>query len=320
VAGRHFDDAVVTAKTMFALARHLGEHPTVAANLLGLSVADRPLDTLEEMVQQPGCPNLYWALTDLPRPLVDQRKGAQGDSASVAVDLRPLRDDAPMTEAELEKVVSRLSGGIGFAREQAGQPPRSLRAGLRARVKDPAKVRAARKRLAEASWADARTAGQGVYQRFDVALRMQRFPPAQVILLDEKRGYEVRRDEGMKLLALAPWQIDALADDEKPTTDDGLFAALLPDIIKLRLAQGRLEQRVALLRHVEALRLYAAAHGGRLPARLSDVSVPLPDDPFSGKPFRYRLDGASAHLFGSPPRGEEKNPAYNIHCEITIRK
>src|SRR5437870_6084344 len=44
VAGRHFDDAVGTAKTMFALARHLGEYPTEAANRLGLSVADLAID------------------------------------------------------------------------------------------------------------------------------------------------------------------------------------------------------------------------------------------------------------------------------------
>src|SRR5438128_1133891 len=39
VARRDFDDAVRTAKTMFALARHLGEHPTTAANRTGLAVA-----------------------------------------------------------------------------------------------------------------------------------------------------------------------------------------------------------------------------------------------------------------------------------------
>src|SRR5438105_1878183 len=32
VAAGHFDDAVRTAQTMFALARHLGEYPTVAGN------------------------------------------------------------------------------------------------------------------------------------------------------------------------------------------------------------------------------------------------------------------------------------------------
>ena len=68
VAERHFDDAIRTAKTMFALARHLGEHPTEVADLVGLWVAHLCLGTLEEMVQQPGCPNLYWALTDLPLP------------------------------------------------------------------------------------------------------------------------------------------------------------------------------------------------------------------------------------------------------------
>src|SRR5262249_33547173 len=128
VAGRRFDDATHSAKTMFALARHLGECPTGAANRLGLEVAGLAFDTLEEMVQQPGCPNLYWALTDLPCPLVELRKGLQGDRVLAMRDLRGLREDEPMTEAQLEAVVSRLSGAIGFARQQAGRPPRSLRA------------------------------------------------------------------------------------------------------------------------------------------------------------------------------------------------
>jgi len=48
--------------------------------------------------------------------------------------------------------------------------------------------------------------------------------------------------------------------------------------------------------------------------------VPLPPDPFTGKAFHYKLDGATAHLRGSPPPGEEKNPVYNLHFEVTIRK
>ena len=102
VAGRRFDDAIRTCKTMFALSRHLGEHPTEVADLVGLWVAHLALNSLEEMVQQPNCPNLYWALTDLPSPLVDLRKGVQGEQTMVAALLRPIRADAPMTEAELE--------------------------------------------------------------------------------------------------------------------------------------------------------------------------------------------------------------------------
>src|SRR5207244_4916955 len=36
VALGRFDDALRTAKTMFAMARHLGEHPTFIGNLVGI--------------------------------------------------------------------------------------------------------------------------------------------------------------------------------------------------------------------------------------------------------------------------------------------
>ncbi|MFL5245012.1 MAG: hypothetical protein ACJ8FY_23165 [Gemmataceae bacterium] len=305
VAGRRFDDAVRTAKTMFALARHLGEHPTESANLVGLSVAQLAIGTLEEMVQQPGCPNLYWALTDLPSPLVELRKGLQGDGALVAADFQLLQEDAPMTADELEKFVSRLSGLISFAREQAGEAPRRLRAELAARVNDSERVRAAQGRLIESGGKE------------DV---IRKFPPIQIILLDEKLGYETRRDEGMKFLGLPSWQIDAVAGSEELRQHgDGLFADLMPHVVDDRRAQARLEQRLALLRHVEALRLYAVDHDGGLPKTLTQMSVPLPEDPITGKPFVYKVEGATAYLYGSPPRGEEQNPCFNVRYELTIQ-
>jgi hypothetical protein len=114
--------------------------------------------------------------------------------------------------------------------------------------------------------------------------------------------------------------VEALAGPNKVKREPALFDPAQSALLKVRRAQGRLEQRIALLRHVEALRLYAAEHEGRLPEKLSDFSVPLPDDPFTGKPFRYQFDGTTAHIRGGPPPGEEKTPAYNIHYEVTLRK
>ena len=48
--------------------------------------------------------------------------------------------------------------------------------------------------------------------------------------------------------------------------------------------------------------------------------LPLPVDPFSGKPFRYAKEGDKAHIRGNPPTGFEQVPVYNLHYEITIRK
>jgi hypothetical protein len=138
-------------------------------------------------------------------------------------------------------------------------------------------------------------------------------------LLDERRVYEEQRDERMKLLALAPWQITRLVK-ESDRAAKGLFASLLPDVVKLRQAQARLEQRVALLRHVEALRMYAAGHEGKLPADLADCSMPLPDDPFTGKPFRCEMEGKIAHLRGGAAVDRAKNPGGEVHYEVKVER
>ncbi len=75
-----------------------------------------------------------------------------------------------------------------------------------------------------------------------------------------------------------------------------------------------------MLRCVEGLRLYAAAHDGKLPAKLADVPVPLPVDPFTGRPFGYTLEAGTATVRGTPPAGMEKNAGFNVRYEIKIAK
>jgi hypothetical protein len=301
VALGRFDRAVRTAKTLFAMSRHLGEHPTIIGTLVGISIAYAAIGPLEEMLEQPGCPNLYWALANLPVPLVRSDKGVDGERALLLVEFRDLHDNAPMSPEQIGTFIAHMDKLLG----EPGKPT-SVRAWLEARTKDESKVSAACERLIQ----------YGLRKELLV-----RFPADQVLLLDEKRKYEERRDDNMKYLNLPVWQIQALPGWTNPPKEPALFAdALATPLHGVRLAQGRLEQRIALLRHVEALRLYAAEHNGTFPAKLSEVSVPLPDDPFTGRPFRYDFSGGTAHIRGTPPKEKENEAAFNVRFEVTIQK
>src|SRR5579872_755462 len=79
IARREFDNAIHTMQTMLALARSFEFHPTLIGYLVGMAVASIVFDVMEEFVQQPGAPNLFWALTDLPNPIMSMRNGMAGE-------------------------------------------------------------------------------------------------------------------------------------------------------------------------------------------------------------------------------------------------
>ena len=83
--------------------------------------------------------------------------------------------------------------------------------------------------------------------------------------------------------------------------------------------KARLQRRIDLLRCVEAVRLYAASHKGTLPAALDGIrEVPIPDDPVTGKAFRYTNEGGLAILEGPPPPGEEASDSNAVRIEISL--
>lgn len=300
IALGRFDDALVTAKTMFALSRHMGEHPTIIGGLVAIAMAMVAIAPLEEMLQQPGCPNLYWALTNLPAPFVSFVTGLEGERLLMGAEFRDLDDTKPMTTAQLKKVITYTD-----RLREIGRGDKKTAEWLAEKAEDEKYMAAARARLIES----------GI-----PADRLDTFSPYQVIFLNEKLEYEILRDDITKFSALPTWEAIPRMDAVFSGRSQALFGLFLPGLNKIRRAQGRLEQRLALLRHVEAIRMYAAAHGGKVPEKLADIDAPLPVDSFTGKPFRYEVIDGVAHVRGSAPKGDEKNPAYNLHYEIIIRK
>src|SRR5262245_19614048 len=307
-----FDKAVYTLQSGYALGRHAGDGPTLIQSLVGVAIVGMMNKGVEDFIQRPGAPNLYWALTDLPRPMVDMRKPLQGERIMVEALLPGLHDmlrDAKNRPLSKEEIVGYLDR-IGPLVDGKGSEFR-----LSAAVVSASMYPAARKYLI----AQGRKAEE-----------VDALPVLQTALLYAAAVYEERFDELRKWQSLPYWQArEALARverDMRARRAEGVnFGTLVADLMipavqKVVFAGHRLERNIAALRVVEALRLHAALNGGRLPDSLADIrEAPIPIDPVSGKEFTYKREGARAYLSAVPPPGEVANEANTLRYEITLR-
>jgi hypothetical protein len=66
--------AMETLKTSNAMANQLGNGPTLIQGLVGIAIAAVNQKRIEQWIQSDNAPDLYWALEDMPQPLVDVTK------------------------------------------------------------------------------------------------------------------------------------------------------------------------------------------------------------------------------------------------------
>ncbi len=86
---------------------------------------------------------------------------------------------------------------------------------------------------------------------------------------------------------------------------------------RVRFLAKRFERDLRILQCLEAIRLYAAAHDGRLPQTLNQITgYTLPKDPLNDQPFVYGVTGDGAILDGPAPKGEDAR--VGLRYEITI--
>lgn len=71
IAQGQYDQVVHTIQTGLAMARHVGQGPTLVQRLVSIAIAALMCGQLEQFVQGPDAPNLYWAFQALPKPFID---------------------------------------------------------------------------------------------------------------------------------------------------------------------------------------------------------------------------------------------------------
>ena len=298
------DKAAYSLQTGLAMSKHVGEAPTLITYLIGATCATHTLRNAELFIEQPGAPNLYWSLTDLPRPLIDLRRPLEGERVLVDAtfpEVRAALKDRNAPPVPLQKLHRLSTLGIVVA---------PLTGAIQAATTYPR----ARQYLLDGGWK---------------ADDIDAMTVTQVVLMYALAQYDRWSDEAHKLSNLpyleARRHLQELrrqrsAAKQDRSTDVPFVSEFIYNPDRMYLVKARLQRRVDLLRCVEALRLYAADHA-TLPKALADIrAVPIPTDSMTGKAFTYTQDGDHAILEALPPEGEQAAQHNAVRIEITLRK
>jgi hypothetical protein len=312
IAQGRYDKAVHTLQTGLALARHTGDAVTLIQEVVGIAIAQVMFNQLEELIQQPGAPNFYWALTDLPHPFFDLRKALQGEKLGLYAAIPELRTlgTTRLTQEQQQKLLPALGGDLE-AMVYGGKPKRN------SHLIGTLLVLRAYPEAKQALIAEGRKPDE-----------VEALPVLQVVLIHSWRQYQRLQDDEFKCASLPYWEArPLLAQTEERIVQarrrlEGMpfLLEFLPACQKVIAAVVRTDRRIAALRCIEAIRIYAAAHEGKLPATLEAITeVPVPIDPMTGKAFIYHAAGARATLIAPPPPGEQAYVGNSLHYELTLR-
>jgi hypothetical protein len=318
IAEQRYGDAAETMQIDYRLARDVASVPFLVNGLIGIAEAGVANGTIIDWIGQPNSPNLYWAIAELPNPLIDLRPAARFEM-DFGPRMFPFIHNAETTDhssAEWNRLYTQSMRGLATIGDGSIPARSELGAGLSATAFA----------LIGYPYAKARLIADGMEPD-----RVNSMAVGQVMAVYTERNYLQFANDYEKIWYVPFWdmrrQSEAVqrrlreADLRKGGLDREVLpivSLLMPAVEACRAAQVRLERDIAALRIIEALRMYAASHAGGLPKSLDEITeVPVPLNPATGKPFVYRLNGQTAIL--DLPASDDI-PGSNRRFEISIAK
>ena len=300
IAQGQWDEACESLQTGYAAAHHLSLGPTLIHGIIGGAFCRFMDEQVDAMIQQPGAPNLYWALTELPHPFLDEELAVEQESRQLDRMMPWVKklDGPPMSEAEAQAAMAEMRTSVdAFASDFSLVQPTELDKVSQAFFLVQLHGEAKRALVARGNY---------------TAEQVEAMPRFQAVGLYAYLEYRDALDDVLKWLR-APHGVrhpgfqKASERYKQALTrlDRVFFRGVLLKYIgigddigasyrKIFGVVGRTDRRIAALMYVEALRMYAAENG-KWPASPEDVTeVPLPDDPVTGKPFEYRVQDTKA--------------------------
>lgn len=298
IAENRIDDAIEVLGQLYTMAIHLGQDESIVANLVGKYCAQKAWECALHLIQHPQSPNLYWAFAALPRPLVSTRRSAAFEPQMIYLQFPMLKevDETPKPAGYWQDFLDRLAAKLSQATNEFG---------LSRALRDPTTARAALVGMVAADYPDAR---RYLIEHCELPReQVEAYPTAQVVFLAGVRYFDQMRDEVFKWTCV-PFHQGPTGADQQWTPDlilnrsdeTGWFAKPAHKMLRFSAViltlPMEVDQTIAMLQTVEAIRMYGATHDGQLPTDLSTLPVPAPCDPATGRPFAYVCSGNSATI------------------------
>jgi hypothetical protein len=318
MARGELEAALESFKINYELSQKITECRTIINSLIGVAIVSITREQLETFVQQPHAPNLYWALSALPVPLVDFRGAIQMEPYAVENSFPELAElrSRRLTRDEARRLSNKILA-------------KWLKSGLTMNL--PKTLEAAERRFAASAEANAPEAKQLLIDAGRPKDEVEAMPVEQVIWLASFHRWHAFWEDVIKWIFLpAPERRVRLAQVERRLAQfhdahrDAIFelTELIAAAPSALAASDRADRQLALLRIEEAIRLYASAHSGQLPDSLDKIdAVPISKDPMTGTGFLYHLEGD--HAVVETPRAPKSVPENKYQARryiIRIRK
>ena len=307
IAENRIDDAIEVIGQQVTMSRHIAMDDFMVSYLVGCAVFSMAIEDTLFLIQQSDCPNLYWAFAQLPHPFLSTERSLAFERQFVYLQVPKLKEiDATPRSAEYWKEFV-----ADFARRTVDVDEYNQENNLAIVSKElgDKRVESIQKAIEEnVPQAKAYLLGRGLL----TSDAIDKYPKEQLVFLAMKDYYEVFRDDYFKWLH-APYrvaieamtatnlQLKSQLEREEFGWFTGISFGLQPAIEALYAADIRVRQRIAVVQAIEAIRMAGVENGGKLIDSLDQAPVPVPNDPFTDKPFAYQVSNEVASLSSEFP-------------------
>jgi hypothetical protein len=307
IAENRIDDAIEIIGQQVTMSRHIGMDDFLVSYLVGCAVLGIAIEDTMLLQEHAECPNLYWAFAQLPSPLLDTDRCVAFEGQFIYLQIPKMKNvdtvpKSPEYWTEFVADFAKRTADIDLYNEGNDTA-------IVSKVQGEKRVESIRESIAE----NVPQAKQYLLERGILTKdSMETYPNEQLVFLAMRDYYDVFRDDYFKWLH-APYsvaveglkvtnlQMKTKREREEFGWFTGVSSGLLPNIEAFSTAVTRTRQRIAIIQAIEAIRMEGAENGGKLIDALDKAPVPIPNDPFTGKPFSYQVTGDVAVLSSEFP-------------------